>query len=148
MSAVKGGTMGGKVSPVRLSSVRVSPAVLAMAALMAMPGAARGEGLSALSLDELVDSASLEDLGNLVGTAQRREERAQDEALSLTALSGDGLRDKPRANLLALQYEVPNLEIIPLYGGTQAEFRIRGIGIRDYATNTSAAVAVYMDQTF
>ncbi|MDY0070279.1 MAG: TonB-dependent receptor [Porticoccaceae bacterium] len=140
--------MGAKVSPVRLSPARISPVVLAVAALVAMPGAARGEGLSALSLDELVDSASLEDLGNLVVTAQRREERAQDVGLSLTALSGDGLRDKPLANLLALQYQVPNLEIIPLYGGTQGEFRIRGVGIRDYATNNSAAVAVYMDQTF
>src|SRR5690606_23849027 len=148
MSALMGGTMGAKVSPVRLSPARISPVVLAVAALVAMPGAARGEGLSALSLDELVDSASLEDLGNLVVTAQRREERAQDVGLSLTALSGDGLRDKPLANLLALQYQVPNLEIIPLYGGTQGEFRIRGVGIRDYATNNSAAVAVYMDQTF
>src|SRR5690606_41059332 len=76
MSALMGGTMGAKVSPVRLSPARISPVVLAVAALVAMPGAARGVGLMSLSLDELVDSASLEDLGNLVVTAQRREERA------------------------------------------------------------------------
>src|SRR5690606_41224160 len=65
MSALMGGTMGAKVSPVRLSPARISPVVLAVGARVAMPGAARGDGRSARCRGELVDGASPGRLGKL-----------------------------------------------------------------------------------
>ncbi|NJA90129.1 TonB-dependent receptor [Rhodocyclus tenuis] len=80
-------------------------------------------------------------------TAQRREESAQDVSAALTVISGDKLRDKGVSNILGLQYEVPNLEIDPIYGSDQAQFRIRGVGLKDYGSNNASTVGVYVDQT-
>lgn len=89
------------------------------------------------------NSGSLE---KVLVTAQKRVESAQDVGAALTVISGQKLADKGVSNILGLQYEVPNLEIDPLYGSDQAQFRIRGVGLKDYGTNNTSTVGVYIDQ--
>ncbi|MFX6811620.1 Plug domain-containing protein, partial [Acinetobacter baumannii] len=44
-----------------------------------------------------------------------------------------------------LQDSVPSLEIVPAFGGGQPQFRLRGVGFDDYATNNASTVGVYVD---
>lgn len=85
-------------------------------------------------------------LPKLTVTAQKREEQAQDVAVALTPLTGKDLEERGITNINQLQYQVPNLEIDPAYGSSQTLFRIRGIGLRDYASNNTSTVGVYIDE--
>lgn len=110
---------------------------------------AAGIAFSGLTLAEGAKSAEAPDsptLEKVLVTSQKRVESAQDVGAALTVISGQKLADKGVSNILGLQYEVPNFEIDPLYGSEQAQFRIRGVGLKDYATNNTSTVGVYIDQ--
>ncbi len=79
-------------------------------------------------------------------TAQKREQPAQQVGVAISVLSGDELTSRGVRKVNALQNEVPNLEVEPAFGGSQAQFRLRGVGFQDYATNNAGAVTVYVDE--
>jgi len=118
-------------------------------ATLTMAGLYAGD-LAAQQNQSTSGSASLEEQENalprVVVTAQRREEAAQDVAVALSTLSSRELENRGITNINQLQYQVPNLEIDPVYGSEQTQFRIRGVGLRDYATNNTSTVGVYIDE--
>jgi iron complex outermembrane recepter protein len=85
-------------------------------------------------------------LQTIVVTAQRRAQNAQQVGVAISTLSGDELAARGVRRVNSLQNEVPNLEVEPAFGGSQAQFRLRGIGFQDYATNNTGAVTVYVDE--
>ena len=85
-------------------------------------------------------------LATVVITAQKRAQDAQQVGVAVTTLSGDELAARGVRKVNALQNEVPNLEVEPAFGGSQAQFRLRGVGFQDYATNNTGAVTVYVDE--
>ncbi|MEK1941815.1 MAG: TonB-dependent receptor [Pseudomonas sp.] len=93
-----------------------------------------------------VDTSEDSTLPKLTVTAQKRKEQAQDVAVALTPLTGKDLQERGIDNINKLQYTTPNLEIDPVYGSDQTQFRIRGVGLRDYATNNTSTVGVYIDE--
>lgn len=82
----------------------------------------------------------------VVVTAQRREQSLQDISVAVTAISGDQLRMEGISNINQLQNTAPNLEVEPAFGGGAAQFRIRGVGFQDYATNNSPTVGIYVNE--
>ncbi|WP_439642439.1 TonB-dependent receptor [Gemmatimonas sp.] len=85
-------------------------------------------------------------LGTVVVTAQRRAESAQRTGVALSALTGTQLAERGVVSPFDLQRVVPSLEIEPAFGGGQPQYRLRGIGFNDYASNNSSTVGVYQDQ--
>ncbi|EGD58700.1 TonB-dependent receptor [Novosphingobium nitrogenifigens DSM 19370] len=92
-------------------------------------------------------SAAQASLANddIVVTAQRRAEPAQNTGIALTVLTGDQLSKRGITNVNQLQDQVPNLEIVPAFGGGQPQFRLRGVGFDDYASNNAPTVGIYID---
>ncbi|OYU97869.1 MAG: TonB-dependent receptor, partial [Burkholderiales bacterium PBB5] len=112
----------------------------AFAALAALP---------ALGLAQTTPPAAADDgtaLNTVVVTAQKREQSAQQLGLAISVLSGDELAARGVRKVNQLANEVPSLEIEPAFGGGQAQFRLRGVGFQDYATNNAGAVTVYVDE--
>jgi outer membrane receptor protein involved in Fe transport len=110
---------------------------------------ALGLTLAGLAVPAFAQSAPPKDettLSDLVVTAQRREEAAQDVAVALTVLKGDELADRGVVTVNNLQYTVPSLEIVPAFGGGQPQFRLRGVGFDDYASNNTSTVGVYVNE--
>ncbi len=105
------------------------------AALSALPGIAWGQAAPAEG-----------GLQVITVTAQKREQPAQQVGVAISVLSGDELTARGVRKVNALQNEVPNLEVEPAFGGSQAQFRLRGVGFQDYATNNAGAVTVYIDE--
>jgi outer membrane receptor protein involved in Fe transport len=97
-----------------------------------------------LSLLLLATAADAPD--EIIVTAQRREQAAQDVGIALSVTSGKELAQRGIANINQLQQAVPNLEIEPAFGSSQAQFRIRGVGFQDYASNNSPTVGVYVNE--
>jgi iron complex outermembrane recepter protein len=85
-------------------------------------------------------------LQTITVTAQKRAQPAQEVGVAISVLSGDELLARGVRKVNALQNEVPSLEIEPAFGGGQAQFRLRGVGFQDYASNNAGAVTVYVDE--
>ncbi|MGU3317487.1 TonB-dependent receptor [Sphingomonas sp. M6A6_1c] len=118
---------------------RVLAAAGGIALLAAAPAAAQEAAPEAEQ--EIVSG-----IGDIVVTAQRRTESAQDTGLALSVLSGDELARRGITGVNQLQFVVPSLEVVPAFGGGQPQFRLRGVGFEDYATNNSPTVGIYVDE--
>ncbi|WP_408590122.1 TonB-dependent receptor [Novosphingobium sp.] len=89
--------------------------------------------------------AAASGVDDIVVTAQRRVDTVQNTAIALTAITGDELARRGLTNVNQLQDTVPSLEVVPAFGGGQPQFRLRGVGFDDYATNNASTVGVYVD---
>jgi len=85
-------------------------------------------------------------LPEVVVTAQRRPETAQKVPVAISVLSGSDLVSRGVTNVNQLQYQTPGLEAVPAFGSGQPQFRLRGVGFDDYASNNASPVGVYVDE--
>ena len=85
-------------------------------------------------------------IDEVIVTAQRRQQAAQDVGIALSVLSGESLTQQGVTNVNQLQNATPNLEVEPAFGGGAAQFRLRGVGFQDYASNNSPTVGVYVNE--
>src|SRR5580698_6846601 len=79
-------------------------------------------------------------------TAEKRAESAQNVPIALTVLTAEDLKNQGITKVNGLQYATPSLEVVPAFGSGQPEFRLRGVGFDDYASNNSSTVGVYVDE--
>jgi iron complex outermembrane receptor protein len=84
-------------------------------------------------------------LAEVVVTAQRRAESAQNVGIAMSVLSGQSLADKAITYVNDLQNAVPSLQVEPAFGSSQPQFRLRGIGFIDYTSNNTSPVGVSLD---
>ncbi|MGO9994242.1 MAG: TonB-dependent receptor [Steroidobacteraceae bacterium] len=85
------------------------------------------------------------DLGEVVVTAQRKEESVQTIGIAISVLSGGSLAGKSITNVNDVQNAVPSLQAEPAFGSGQPQFRIRGVGFLDYTSNNASPVGVSLD---
>ncbi|MBL0939160.1 MAG: TonB-dependent receptor [Gemmatimonadaceae bacterium] len=78
-------------------------------------------------------------------TAQRRDEAAQRVGIAVTPLTATQLAERGVQGPFDLQRVTPGLEVEPAFGSGQPQYRLRGLGFSDYATNNSSTVGVYAD---
>ncbi|WP_394729690.1 TonB-dependent receptor [Altererythrobacter sp. GH1-8] len=112
-------------------------ASLAPAAVMAQDGTSAEEATSA-------------DNGNvIVVTARRREERALDVPIAVTALSAEQLQRSGTLELTEIAQEVPNLNLEVSRGtNTTLTAFIRGVGQQDPVAGFEAGVGLYVDDVY
>jgi len=91
-------------------------------------------------------TAASSTIDELVVTAQRREQAAQDVGIAMSVLGSDDLKARGITNVNQLQNAAPSLEIEPAFGGGAAQFRLRGVGFQDYGTNNTPTVGVYVNE--
>ncbi len=126
-------------------------AVLSGATCGAALGAlALAAGLSAPAFGQIAGPAASAGesptLSEVVVTANRRVQSAQSVGVAVSVLSGADLLTRGVSDVDGLQYQTPSLEIVPAFGGGQPQFRLRGVGFDDYASNNASPVAVYVDE--
>jgi outer membrane receptor protein involved in Fe transport len=92
--------------------------------------------------DKTADASGLEEI---VVTAQRKAESLEKVGIAITVLPGDALAAKSVTYVNDLQNAVPNLQVEPAFGSSQAEFRLRGVGFIDYTSNNASPVGVSLD---
>ncbi len=101
---------------------------------------------SVVQAQTAVAAAPAEATPEVVVTAQRRSQSAQDVGIALTVLSGSDLAKQGVYNVNQLQNAAPSLEVEPAFGSGQPQFRIRGVGFQDYASNNAPTVGVYVNE--
>lgn len=105
-----------------------------------LSGACLTAAATAVSLASPMVSAQV--LEEVIVTARKRAEAIQDVPVSVTAFTGNQLRNAGVTNLKDLGLQTPGLQIDQ---SSAAQIWIRGIGQRDDGSRVDAPVGVYID---
>jgi outer membrane receptor protein involved in Fe transport len=116
---------------------------VAAAALCALP-AASAQAAEAAATAQAASAGDVT-VGELVVTAQKREENINNVGMSITAATGDKLNQLGIHDTSDLQKIVPGFQSTPTYYGTNV-FTIRGVGFQDTSLAGSPTVSVYIDE--
>jgi iron complex outermembrane receptor protein len=85
----------------------------------------------------------------VVVTAQKREQNIQEIGISVTAFSGEQLKDLGIVNSTDLVAQTPGLTYVTPFGdGNNAAFTLRGVGLNDFSEHNESPTAVYVDQVY
>lgn len=84
----------------------------------------------------------------VVVTAQKRAQGSQDLGLSVSALTGDALREQGIAQAEDLARFVPNVSALNVSGGGVPIIIVRGVGLQNFRVNDSPTTALYLDEVY
>jgi iron complex outermembrane receptor protein len=84
-------------------------------------------------------------VGEVIVTANKRQENIQNVGMSIQAATGDKLTKLGITDTASLQKIVPGFLFTPTYYGTVV-FTIRGVGFQDTSLAGSPTVSVYLDE--
>lgn len=85
-------------------------------------------------------------LQEIVVTAQKRTQSAQDVGITMSVVTADLLAKRNIREVTELTAAIPNVQIN--YGVGQNSFNIRGIGVNVFAGNFDPPVAVHIDEVY
>ena len=101
--------------------------------------------------EEAADPATTDSgpaIGDIVVTAQKRNERLQDVGIAVQAFSGATLRAQGVDNLVDLPRLSSGVNITGSYAGQNLSFVIRGVQQQDFAAIAEGPNAVYIDEGY
>jgi len=85
----------------------------------------------------------------IIVTAQKKEENIQEIGLSVTAFSGDAIREFGFADSTDIIAQVPGLNVgTPVGEGNNPSFTLRGVGLNDFNDNNEGPIAIYVDDVY
>ncbi|MDH4104490.1 MAG: TonB-dependent receptor [Gammaproteobacteria bacterium] len=103
----------------------------------------------AVSLALATTAVRAEVLEEVIVTAQKRSESVQDLPISVTAFSGDQMKELGFASSIQLAAQTPGLITAQNNGeGNIATVSIRGVGLMDYSEHNESPSAVYVDEFY
>ncbi len=128
-----------KASQIALRAAMLSAAIYSVA----LPSA----GFAQVQNDEALDETDSM-LGEIVVTAQRREQSIQDVGIAITALTGDQLNERGIDNIDGLANSVPNFQLFNLSGGGVPVVILRGVGLQNFRINDTPTTGIYIDDVY
>lgn len=91
-------------------------------------------------------------IAEIVVTAQKRAENAQDVPIAISAFTANALRERAVADVSSLSNIAPNVTLdagTPFSGSSSVlSAYVRGIGQNDFAANLDPGVGVYLDGVY
>ncbi len=87
-------------------------------------------------------------LEEIVVTAQKREQSAQDVPIAIVAFAGNQLERLDLQSSADLTRLVPGLNVTGSFGGQLLTFSLRGVAQYDFSLHTEAPIAVYVDEAY
>jgi len=122
-------------------------ALAAATILLGLPGAAIAQGAARAEPPQAGGEAEVPTAGDIVVTAQKREQNIQKVGLAISALGQQGLADLGRQDMAALATKLPSVQILA-YSPTLTIFNIRGVSQNDFADSQEAPIAFYNDEVY
>ncbi|MEP4890558.1 MAG: TonB-dependent receptor [Aliiglaciecola sp.] len=82
-------------------------------------------------------------------TAKKKSQDLQDVSVSVTAFSGDALRELNMTDSVDISAQTPGLNIgTPVGEGNNPSISLRGVGLNDFNDNNEGPIAVYRDDVY
>jgi len=88
------------------------------------------------------------DLDEVLVTAQKRSQPAQDVGIALSTLSAEQVRAMGKTDSVQIAALVPGVSISGSSGNQSAQFSIRGVTQNDFSDHVEAPNAVYIDEGY
>ncbi len=117
--------------PIIHARLAVVVGLLSTSLLIPVTGAAAEQGVTTV-------------LEEIIVTAQRREQSAQDVPIAIDAFSGDFLKDRNVEDVFDVQFFSPSLTVENAANSISTELRLRGIGTQS-SVALESSVGVYID---
>lgn len=114
----------------------------ALLAAASAAGLMSGTGWAQIATPADQDEVSV---GEIVVTANRREQNLQDVGIAVTAISGESLRQRGITSSTELSQLTPGVYTSGSLGGQSQQFTVRGVTQSDFNDGIEAPVAVYID---
>ncbi|WP_421846797.1 TonB-dependent receptor [Novosphingobium sp.] len=92
-------------------------------------------------------AATPEQTGEIVVTAQRREQKANDVGIAVSVVGAKDIKALNITNATDVVRAIPNLKF-NAYGSSQVVYNIRGVSQNDYGDQQEPPVAVYQDDSY
>lgn len=125
--------------------------MLMASAVMLLPVGAQAQSTGRSSSEDVPTTASTPeatDLGEIIVTAQRREQRGNDVGIAMDVVTGAELAAGGVRQVTDLTSLTTNVNIKNTLGNSVPNISIRGIGLNDYASNNNPAAGVYVDNVY
>lgn len=103
-------------------------------------------GTSLLALCVAQPALAQTSFEEIVVTAQRREQSLQDVSISITAFSGENMRELRVDRPQEVSVMTPGMFATGSRGDANPIFTIRGIGLNDFLSNNNPTVGIYVDE--
>ena len=87
-------------------------------------------------------------MGDIVVTAQKRDQNQQSVGIAITAATGEQLRTLGLTNSVDIAKIAPNVSVSGSYGGLMSQFTIRGVTQNDFSDHVESVIAAYVDDTY
>lgn len=100
------------------------------------------------ALTVLSVSAAQAQVEQIVVTAQKREQNAQDVGIAVTAFGEEQIRAAGISTADNVADSISGVQIYNYRGKSQPSFVVRGVGTQDFAPNTAPTAAVYIDEVY
>jgi iron complex outermembrane receptor protein len=85
-------------------------------------------------------------ISDIVVTARKTAERAQDVPISLTVATGETLTNRSVRNFIDLQQQTPAMHVVPAaISATSSNVAMRGQSTNDIRLNVDPAIVIYLD---
>jgi iron complex outermembrane receptor protein len=114
--------------------------------LSAVPAQAQDAAVAAASADVPAENSA--QIGDIVVTAQRREQNLQKVPIAITAITGDALRTQGLTRSTDIVRLTPGVSISASSAGENAQYTMRGVTQNDYAEIAEGPIAVYVDDSY
>lgn len=88
------------------------------------------------------------EIEEVVVTAQKRSQNIQDIGITMSAFTGDTLKEVGALSSQDIAAHTPNVRIINQFPTSVPTFTIRGVGLNDFNSNNNSAVGVYVDGVY
>lgn len=98
-----------------------------------------------VSAQDAPEGAAIDSGSEIVVTAQKREQRLSDVGLTISAISGDTLKDRQIDSLEDIAASVPGLSFATTQNGTPV-FTLRGVGYYETSLAAYPTVSSYLDE--
>jgi iron complex outermembrane receptor protein len=116
-------------------------ALAALTLPLATPAYAQGDSASAdtATSDEPAD-------GEIVVTAQKREQRLSDVPITISVADGEAIKERRIEAVTDLVVFTPNVSVKENIPGLVPVITIRGVGLNDFSATNNPSAGVYVDE--
>ncbi len=119
-----------------------------LVALVALPIASQAQDAPAPAPADAAPAPAATAIEDIVITAQRRTQSAQDVPISVAAIAGGEIDDLKITDTNDIAGLVPNLQVNNVIGDGAPVFSLRGVTMNDYSVHQSSPIAVYTDEVY
>jgi iron complex outermembrane receptor protein len=128
---------------IRSHSSKFATVLRAGVSLAIVAGGLSGTAAMAQTASEAEEA----DAGDIVVTAQKREQKLQDVGIAVSVLSEKDIQNRSINSAIDVVSAIPNLKY-NAYSSSQVVFNMRGVSQNDYGDQQEPPVAVYQDDSY